>query len=157
MLIILLGCLLAARADEPLWTDEQRLEQRDTVTIATVIADDVVTNRDDSIDLHHAVIRVESMKKGKKTRRGSQLNIYYELSPRGVNHRCPDHADLNAGDKGTFYLRTMTEDIRKYLKLTTADEPAFFLEMGSDVQKESTEPAGGAYVAPAAGAPSAHP
>ena len=93
------------------------------------------------------------MKKGKETSVGTQLNVYYELSPLGVGYRCPNFAMLTKGDEGVFYLRYMTDEIMKYLKLDNAEDPAFFLEMGSDVGKESTEQSVPGYDAQGASSP----
>ena len=152
-LCLLLGTVQAILADEPLWTDSVRLEKRDYVTTAVVISDQIIGNTNQPVNLHHAVIEVKGMKKGKKTSVGTQLNVYYELSPLGVGYRCPHFAMLTKGDEGVFYLRYMTDEIKTYLKLDDAEDPAFFLEMGSDVGKENTEQGGPGYPPQSVGSP----
>ena len=152
-LLLLLSMAQAICADEPLWTDQVRLEKRDYVTTAVVISDQIIGNTNQPVNLHHAVIEVKSMKKGSKTSVGTHLNVYYELSPLGVGYRCPNFAMLTKGDEGVFYLRYMTDEIKKYLKLDNAEDPAFFLEMGSDVGKESTEQSVPGYDAQGASSP----
>ena len=152
-LFLLFGTAQAILADEPLWTDQVRLEKRDVVTIAVVISDQIIGNTNLPINLHHAIIEVKGMKKGKKTSVGTQFNVYYELSPLGVGYRCPHFAMLTKGDEGVFYLRYMTDEIKKHLKLDSAEEPALFLEMGSDVRKENTEQGGPGYPPQGVGSP----
>lgn len=125
-----------AMADEPLWTDAERLTNRDVVTLATVVSTQRVSKIDQHNDLFLAILKVDGMKKGKKTAVGSTFRVYYEFSPTGQNTRCPQYAELKEGDKGTFYLRWMTEDIQKHLGLKKAEPNDLFLEMGSDVKKE---------------------
>jgi len=134
--LFLLGLTVMALADEPLWTNAQRLAKRDVVTVATVVSTQRVSKIDQHNDLFLAVLKVDGMKKGKKTAVGSTFRVYYEFSPTGKNIRCPKYAELKKGDKGTFYLRSMTDDIREHLGLKKAEPNALFLEMGSDVKKE---------------------
>ena len=152
-ILLLLGTAQAICADEPLWTDQVRLEKRDYVTTAVVISDQIIGNTNQPVNLHHAVIEVKSMKNGRKTSVGTHLNVYYELSPLGVGYRCPHFAMLTKGDEGVFYLRYMTDEIKKYLKLDRTEEPAFFLEMGSDVGKENTEQSVPGYPPQGVGSP----
>ena len=152
-ILLLLGTAQAICADEPLWTDQVRLDKRDSVTTAVVISAQIIRNTNQPVNLHHAVIEVKSMKKGSKTSVGTHLNVYYELSPLGVGYRCPHFAMLTKGDEGVFYLRYMTDEIKKYLKLDNAEDPACFLEMGSDVGKENTEQGGPGYPPQGVGSP----
>ncbi len=122
---------ISATANEPLWTEQDRLENREMVCLGTVVS---VNKLDKSNDLYLAVVEITGMKKGKKTATGSKVNIYYEFSP--GKKRCPTYAELSKGEKGTFYLRDLTGVIKKALKIESVKEPAFFLEMGSDVKKE---------------------
>lgn len=133
--LLLLGLTVAALANEPLWTDEQRLAKRDVVTVATVVSTQRVSKIDQHNDLFLAVLKVDGMKKGKKTSVGSTFCVYYEFSPIGKNIRCPKYAELKEGDKGTFYLRSITDDIREHLGLKDTKPNDLFLEMGSDVKK----------------------
>jgi hypothetical protein len=138
--LLLVSLTAVALADEPLWTDEQRLAKRDVVCVAAVVSTQRVSKIDQHNDLFLAVLKVEGMKKGKKTSVGSTFRVYYEFSPTGKNIRCPKYAELKKGDKGTFYLRSMTDDIRKHLGLKETKGNALFLEMGSDVkEKRDTE------------------
>ena len=134
--LFLLGLTVMALANEPLWTDAQRLAKRDVVTVATVVSTQRVSKIDQYNDLFLAVLKVDGMKKGKKISVGSIFRVYYEFSPTGKNIRCPKYAELKKGDKGTFYLRSMTDDIRKHLGLKKTKSHELFLEMGSDVKKE---------------------
>ena len=152
-LFLLLGMAQAILADEPFRNDQERLDQREFVTTALVISDQIITNSDKQIDLHHAVIEVRDMKKGTNTSVGAHLNVYYELSPLGINNRCPHFAMLTKGDAGVFYLRYMTDEIKKHLKLDSAEDPAFFLEMGSDFRKENTEQGVAGYPPQGVGSP----
>ena len=152
-LLLLFATVQAILADEPLWTDQVRLEKRDYVATALVISDQIISNTNEPINLHHAVIEVKGMKKGRETSVGTHLNVYYELSPLGVGYRCPHYAMLTKGDDGVFYLRYMTDEIKKYLKLDRAEDPAFFLEMGSDVGKENTEQSVPGYPPQGVGSP----
>ncbi len=140
-LLALLG-LLALRmsdnsvmANEPLWSDQERLEHRDIVCLGTVVSTEKVGPVDEHADLHLAVVEITSTRKGDKITAGSKINVYYESSESGQNKRCPACAKLAKGEKATFYLRHMSEPIQARLKIKTAKEPALFLEMGSDVQK----------------------
>ncbi len=143
-LVLLASLISIIMADEPLWTDEQRLAERDVVTVATVISTQKVSNIDQHNDLFLAVLKVEGMKKGMKTSVGSIFRVYYEFSPTGKNIRCPKYAELTEGMRATFFLRVMTEDIQKHIGLKKAAPNDFFLEMGSDVKKEqNTEPESG--------------
>ncbi len=135
-LLLLASLAIVTMADEPLWTDAQRLARRDVVSVATVVSTQKASKIDKHNDLFLAVLKVEGIKKGKKTSVGSMFRVYYEFSPTGKNIRCPKYAELKKGDKGTFYLRSMTDDIRKHLGLKKAEPNALFLEMGSDVKKE---------------------
>ena len=142
--LLVISLSAVALADEPLWTDEQRLAKRDVVTVATVVSTQRVSKIDQHNDLFIAVLKVDGMKKGKKTSVGSTFRVYYEFSPTGKNIRCPKYAELKKGDKGTFYLRSMTDDIRKHLGLKKTEHNDLFLEMGSDVKKQDTEQPAGA-------------
>lgn len=146
--IALFTWVISAQANEPLWTDQQRLDQREMVCLGTVISVSKTGPIDKNNDLYLAVVEVSGMKKGKKASTGSKINVYYAVSSSG-HKRCPAFAELTKGDKGTFYLRNITDDIKKELKIKTVSEPAFFLEMGSDVKKETTEPTVGGDGKPA--------
>ena len=126
-------------ANEPLWTDQERLEKRDVVFVGTVLSTQKVSKVDNHNDVFLAVLKVEGMKKGKKTSVGTTFRVYYEFSPTGKNIRCPMYAELKKGDKGTFYLRSMTDDIRKHLGLKKTKSHDLFLEMGSDVKKQKKD------------------
>ncbi len=130
---------LSVTANEPLWTDQERLENRDMVCVGTVASVSRIERIDQYKDLYLAVVEISAIKKGAKTLTGSNVNIYYEFSSSGRNDRCPRYAELSKGEKGTFYLRDLTDQIRKDLKIQTLNQPAFFLEMGSDVKKEVVE------------------
>jgi len=134
VMLLFLAWTIPVTANEPLWTDQQRLEKRDMVCLGTVLSVEKIANISQYSDLYLAVIKIDSMKKGKKTSVGSKINVYFEFSTTGKNTRCPRYAELSAGDKGTFYLRHITEAVKKTLKLETVQEPAYFLEMGSDVR-----------------------
>jgi hypothetical protein len=125
----------SSMADEPLWSNQERLERRDVVCVATVVSTENVGPIDQHADLHLAVIEVNGVTQGKKTAVGSKFHVYYENSASGQGKRCPAYAKLKKGDKATFYLRNMSEAIQKQLKIATLKEPALFLDMGSDVQK----------------------
>ena len=127
--------MLPAISDEPLWTNAERLERRDIVIKALVETNAVISTRNDHINLYHAVLKVESVEKGKEISTDSRINIYYECSSHGFNFRCPDYANLTTGEAATFYLRNMTKELIAHLELDDVTEPAFFLEMGSDVRK----------------------
>lgn len=143
-LFLLASVAAVTMADEPFWTDEQRLAERDVVTVATVVSTQRVSKLDQHNDLFVAILKVEGMKKGKKTSVGSIFRVYYEFSPTGKNIRCPKYAELTEGMRATFFLRSMTEDIQKHLGVKKAEPTDFFLEMGSDVKKEpDTEPESG--------------
>ncbi len=137
---LLLVCLISqASADEPLWTDQERLEKRDVVFVGTVVSTQKVSKVDKHNDLFLAVLKVEGMKKGKKTSVGTTFRVYYEFSSTGKNIRCPKYAELKKDDKATFYLRSMTADIRKHLGLKNTEPSDLFLEMGSDVKKQKKD------------------
>jgi hypothetical protein len=51
----------------------------------------------------------------------------------------PALPELSKSEKGTFYLRDLTDQIRRELKVQSLNQPAFFLEMDSDVKKEVVE------------------
>ncbi len=116
--------------------------------MGTVLSSEKIANIDKQSDLHLAVVEIEGMKKGKKTAQGSRVNVYYEFSASGRNDRCPKYAEVKAGDKATFFLQTVTDDISKALRIKTVKEPALYLEMGSDVQKQIAEPSASANGAP---------
>jgi len=137
--LLLVSLVSLAMADEPLWTDEQRLAERDVVCVATVVSTQRVSNIDQHNDLFLAALKVEGMKKGGKTSVGSTYHVYYEFSPTGKNIRCPKYAELKTGDKATFYLRSMTDGIRTSLGLKETSPNDLFLEMGSDVKKQTTD------------------
>jgi hypothetical protein len=147
LLVLTLFCVGLAylvSADEPLWTEQERLDKRDIVLVGTVLSAEKIANIDKWSDLYLAVVEIEGMKKGTKTASGSRVNVYYEFSVSGRNARCPKYAELKSGDRATFFLRTVTEDIRKVLRIETLKEPALYLEMGSDARKQIAEQGGGA-------------
>ncbi len=160
--LLLLSLTAVALANEPLWTDEQRLAKRDVVCVATVVSTQRVSKIDQHNDLFVAVLKVDGMKKGKKTSVGSTFRVYYEFSPTGKNIRCPKYAELKKDDKGTFYLRLITDSIRKHLGLKKTEPNDLFLEMGSDVktkEKDTEQSDGEATSKPARSAASeaSHP
>jgi hypothetical protein len=130
---------ISVAANEPGWTDQERLQQRDMVCLGSVITVEKVGQIDTNRFLQLAVVKISGIKKGEKTAAGSRINVYYEFCSSGLNTRCPRYAELAKGDKGTFYLRNLTDEIKKALKIEAFKEPAFFLGMGSDVKKETTE------------------
>jgi hypothetical protein len=138
--LVFLAWAVSATANEPLWTDQERLEKRDMVCVGTVISAGKVGRIDDNHDLYMAVVEVTSMRKGGKTATGSRINVYYEFSSSGRNDRCPEYAELAKGEKATFYLRNVTDELKNELKIETVRESAFFLEMGSDVKKPDLLP-----------------
>jgi hypothetical protein len=134
---LFLAWTISVTTNEPLWTDQERGEKRDMVCLGTVLSVKKIANINQYSDLYLAVIKIDGMKKGKKTSVGSKINVYFEFSTTGKNIRCPRYAELAAGDKDTFYLRNITEAVKKMLKLETVKEPAYFLEMGSDVREKT--------------------
>jgi len=137
--LLLLGLIVPAFANEPLCTDEQRLAERDAVTVATVVSTKNVSKIDQHNDLFLAVLKADGMKKGKKTSVGSTFHVYYEFSPTGKNIRCSKYAELKKCDEGTFYLRAMTDDSWKHLGLAKTEPNDLFLGMGSDVKKQEKD------------------
>jgi hypothetical protein len=117
--LVFLAWAVSATANEPLWTDQDRLEKRDMVCLGTVISAGKVGRIDDNHDLYMAVVEVTSMRKGGKTATGSRINVYYEFSSSG---------------------RNVTDELKNELKIETVRESAFFLEMGSDVKKPDLLP-----------------
>jgi len=134
-----IGTSIAA-ANEPLWTDEDRLENRDLVCLGTVTSVEKISRIDAENDLYLAEIEIAEMKKGPKTLVGSKVNVYYEFSSSGLNKRCPAYAKLPRKEKRTFYLHNLTEEIKRALRLEQVKAPALFLKMDSDVRKEKGPP-----------------
>ena len=104
-------------ANEPGWTDQERLEKRDMVCLGTVLSTEKVGPVDEHADLYLAIVEITGMKKGKKISVGSKFNVYYEAATSGQSERCPTHAKLAKGEKATFYLHSMTEAIKESLKI----------------------------------------
>ena len=127
--------IVSAMADEPGWSDHERLENRDVVCLGKVVSTEKIGQIDAQADLHLAVVEVTRVKKGKSLSAGSKFNVYYERSANDRGKRCPAYAELAKGEKATFYLTNMSKEIQASLKIKTIKEPALFLEMGSDVQK----------------------
>jgi len=137
-LLVILACSIKMQADEPLWTDQQRLEQREMVCLGTVISVSKIGVSDKMTEVNLAIIEISGMKKGYKISRGSRVNVYYETSTSNQK-RCPAYATLKSGDKGIFYLCNMTDPIKNTLRISAVKRGAFFLAMGSDVKKEPIE------------------
>lgn len=124
----------AALANEPGWTDQQRLEKRDVVCSGLVLSAERLTRIDDQMCASVAVVEVTGVKKGPKTSVGTKLYVYYEHPAVKEDKRCPACPELAKGDSATFYLRTLTQEIKTALKLETVPESALYLELGSDAR-----------------------
>ncbi len=131
--LLFLGLFSGAWADEPLWTEQERLEQRDAVLVGSVISEAKLGKLDDQQELHMAVFQVDSVKKGENTSKGSKVYVYYEFSALG---RCPRYPELKAGDKGTLFLVNLTDAHKKSFGKLKTREASWYLEMGSDFIKE---------------------
>ena len=81
--LALLTWSISAMANEPGWTDQERLEKRDMVCLGTVLSTEKVGPVDEHADLYLAVVEITGMKKGKKTSVGSKFNVYYEAATSG--------------------------------------------------------------------------
>jgi len=130
--ILFLGITILA--NEPLWTEEQRTEKRDVVIDGEVLSVEKLHETNEREVLYVAKVKVLKTHKS-DGELPPTLSVYFEFSKTGENARCPDYAELKKGDKGKFFLRKFSPELKKKLKLEKVGG-ALFLEMGSDVMKE---------------------
>ncbi len=112
-------------ANEPLWTSDQRAEQRQAVVDATVTKTEKVRDQPtENVRLMRAVLEVVRIHKGKDLVGDTDtIEIFYETSPLGAGYRCPTFPVLKPEQSGRFYLRF--DD-------GLSDQKAFVLGMGRD-------------------------
>lgn len=141
------------RADEPLWTDEQRSAERDCVIEGIVQSVTTIEKKNDFENLMCAEIRILNIPKPHEALKGNSVKVFFLLSPKGAGLRCPDYADPKIMQQAVFYLRH-----HEYL----TGKKDFILDMGSDIRNVKTKepnqtptavtPDANASVAPSAGA-----
>jgi len=127
ILLIIASLMVSfAFADEPLWTPQQRTEQRVAVINGTVLR--VVKRRtfNQYADLMSAEIRIARVLKHSDSLPEKVVTVFYESSP-GNGKRCPTYAKLVSDQTSTFYL--------SYHDSLTGKKD-FIIEMGGDVQSE---------------------
>jgi hypothetical protein len=135
--IPLLGLVAVATADEPGWTDEERLARRDMVCIGKVVSVDKSGPINEREDLYVATIEIAGMKKGPRIAAGSKVQVCYAFAKSGKNDRCPTYADLKKGDEGTFYLQNLSVEWQVEFGLQKVPTPSWLVEMGSDVKAKA--------------------
>ncbi len=111
-------------ANEPLWTPQERAEQRSAVIRGTVLRVTKLKALNDREDLMSAEIRVDQVLKKADELPEKTVTVFYAASPRGTGSRCPTYAVLAPDQAATFYL--------SYGKELTA-KGDFVIAMGSDV------------------------
>ena len=120
ILSLITGTLLYA--NEPLWSDKERMDNRKAVISGTVKEiEKIKDQKTPKVQLMRATISVDKVEKGSELIEKKTIVIYYEKSPL----RKPRLPILTEGDSGRFYLRRDTG---------LTDEVSFVLELASDVQ-----------------------
>jgi hypothetical protein len=101
---VLFLCLAVSilRADEPLWTDDQRAANRDAVIVGQVhdVQASLLTGRRDGEIIKCADIEIWHVNKAHPAL-AQKIKVYYES---GKGGRKPAYAELKKGDVATFYL-----------------------------------------------------
>jgi hypothetical protein len=126
LLVIALFAGAALRANEPLWTDDERAKQRDAVIDGAVVSVRRISKLSETADLFRADIKIHRVRKPHENLPADVVAVYFALGPKGADSRCPTYADPKSEQIGTFYLR--------YHHHLTAKHD-FVLEMGRDVRK----------------------
>jgi hypothetical protein len=117
-------------ADEPGWTDEERAARSVAVFDGRVVSVKRVDAINDHVELHNAVISVETVFKGKELVDNDKITVYFERPVSGdVGKRCPAYVELKQARRAKFFVRTRKDEghLRAYL------------DMGSDVKEATPE------------------
>jgi hypothetical protein len=130
---------LAGWADEPGWSDEERLARRDMVCVGKVVSVDKSGPINEREDVWVATVEIAGLKKGPKIAAGSKVQVFYEFSKSGKNDRRPAYAELKKGDEATFYLQDLSVPWQVEFGFQKGPPNAWVLELGSDVKKEAAK------------------
>lgn len=140
--LIIALCWCDAYANEPLWTEKERQAKRDIVIEGEVLNLKKLheLKRFMTTEVWSADIKVSEVHKGEKKLKGKTVSV---LFTRGTiiegtkyrNQRCPQHAELEKGDKGKFYIVRCTKAFLENLELKEYSEGAFLIPGLSDVVK----------------------
>jgi hypothetical protein len=137
--VLVAAATLAGRADEPGWSDEERLARRDMVCVGKVVSVDRSGPINEREDVWVATVEIGGMKKGPRIAGGSKVQVFYEFSKSGKNDRCPTYAELKKGDEATFYLQDLSVEWQVAFGFQKGPPNAWVLEMGSDVKKDAAQ------------------
>ena len=135
-------CLCDAYGNEPLWTEKERESKRDILIEGEVLNIKKLHELKNfkTIEVWSADIKVSEVHKGDRKLMGQSVSV---LFTRGTiiegtkyrNQRCPQHAELEKGDKGKFYILKCTTAFLESLELEEYSEGAFLIPGNSDVRK----------------------
>lgn len=135
ILCLIIISLSQLPGNEPLWTPEERIRQRDAVVTASVTRVVDLGQVDVHSRLISAELKIVHIAKPHSELKSDTLTIYY-LGSHSKSKRCPNFTALEVGMSGDFYLTRTDELTRK------AD---FILAMGSDFRAAASRlPAAGA-------------
>lgn len=142
--VITLLCLISLplshlSGNEPSWTPEERVRQRDAVVEALVTKVVDLGQVDAYSRLISAELKIVRISKPHNELKKDTLTIYY-LGAHNNSKRCPDFPTIEVGMSGGFYLTRTAELTQK---------PDFILAMGSDFRAAAERlPAGSAETPP---------
>lgn len=134
--IIMFLCMIGsfAVANEPLWTEGKRTEERDIVVEGEVLSVKMQHKIDERENLYVATIKIIKRHKGADDL-PDKIKIYYESSNTGRNIRSPRYAEFNNGMKAKFFLIKCNADCKKEIRMEKQTGIVLFIAMGSDVIK----------------------
>ena len=94
-------------ADEPGWTDEERAARSVAVFDGRVVSVKRIEAVNDHVELHSAVISVETVFKGKELVDNDKITVYFEQPVSGdVGKSCPAYVELKQARRAKFFVRT---------------------------------------------------
>lgn len=130
LIALLIAFIAPSQANEPFWTREQRMEQRQAVVTGEVTKVEDLGEIGEYSRLVAAEIKIKTITKQHPELKEPTVRVYYEGSNNGAK-RCPNYAALSLGMSGEFFL------IRND---TLTRKQDFVIEMGSDAIVTPTSP-----------------